>query len=154
MEDNRKDTAVKAPKSVGTTPVPTKASEEADGRIDRIVHETRQLGDDLMEWVNLRLRLVQLDVQERIDQELDFVFSGAVVLALIAIALLMATFGLAFILGDRLGKPWYGFAIMAIVYVVAAVVISKIRPRLAAGFRSTWVKERLERHDDPSKTDQ
>lgn len=145
-------TAVKAPEK--TDNVPAATQDEPDGRIDRIVHETRRLGDELMDWVNLKLKLVQLDVQDRIDRELDLVFSGMLVLSMIVVALLLASFGLAFILGDLLGRLWYGFAIMAIVYALAAVVISNLRPRLAAGFRSTWARERLEREAEASKKDQ
>jgi len=154
MPDSEKQTEVEAPDRTDALPASSGSEEDVDGRIDRIVHETRRLGDDLMEWVNLKLRLVQLDVQERIDQELDFVFSGVIVLSMIVIALLMASFGLAFILGDLLGELWYGFAIMAFIYVLAAAVISRIRPRLAAGFRSTWTKERLQREVEPSNKDQ
>lgn len=154
MADKPEKVPVRVPEREDGKPVSTRPSDDGDGRIDRIVHETRKLSDDLMEWVNLRLKLIQLDAQERIDQELDLVFSGAIVLSMIVVALLLASFGLSFILGDLLGQLWYGFAIMAFVYVVAAIVISRMRPRLAAGFRSTWARERSERDADTSTEDQ
>lgn len=151
MPDKADQTAVEARE--GEPASPTKSAQEVDGRIDRIVHETRQLGDDLAEWANLRLRLVQLDIQERIDEELDLVFSRVVVLAMVVIAVLMASFGIAFVLGDLLGEPWYGFAIMAVVYLVAAGIISQTRPRLAANFRSSWASERRQLEAGTSETD-
>lgn len=120
------------------------AKASANGRIDRLVHETRQLSDDVIEWVNLRLRLVQIDLQERLDDELDFVFSSVMVIAMACIALLLASFAAAFVLGDLLGADWYGFAILSVTYLVAALLIARRRPRMASGFRAGWAKSRMD----------
>lgn len=151
MPENVKDTSVEAP--VKARP-PAMASKKADGRVDRIVDETRQLSGDLAEWVTLRLKLIQIDIQERVDQELDFVFSGVIVLGMVMIALLMASFGAGYILGDWLGKLWYGFAIVAAVYLLAALIVFRTGPRLARGFRSSWIKSVHDREPNSSNGDQ
>jgi uncharacterized membrane protein YqjE len=151
MAEDEKQTALEAAEKVVP---PASTTVTTDGRIDRIVQETKHLSDDLMEWVNLRLRLVQLDVQELIDNELDFVFSGVIVLAMIMVAFLLASIGLAFVIGDWLGESWYGFGIMTVVYLVAAFIVSRVRPRLAAGMRASWVKERREHLEEAGNSDE
>jgi len=135
--------------SVATGPRSVKKGQkEPDGRIDRLVTETRQLGDDLTQWVNLRLKLIHLDIQERIDGELDFVYTGVLVLGMMTIALLLASFGIAWVLGDLLGERWHGFGILAVLYLIAALVILRLRPRMARGFRERWREEKLERSSE------
>lgn len=145
MPENAKESAAPA----AATPRPgRKAAKGSNGRVDRIVSETRQLSDDLTQWVNLRLKLIHLDVQERIDDELDFVYSGVIVLGMITISLLLASFGIAWAVGDLLGEPWYGFGILAVLYLIAALVILRLRPRMARGFRARWRDEKLERSSE------
>ncbi|HUF08022.1 MAG TPA: phage holin family protein [Rhodothermales bacterium] len=140
---------------LATRPRPVQKVQKApDGRIDRLITETRQLGDDLTQWVNLRLKLVQLDIQERIDEELDFVYTGVIVLGMMTIALLLASFGIAWVLGDLLGERWYGFMMLAALYLIAAFVILRLKPRMAGGLRARWREEKLERSPEPTESDQ
>lgn len=151
MSENTKETSLEAPAKARP---PAKASSKPDGRVDRIVQETQQLSSDLTEWVNLRFKLIQIDIQERIDEELDFVFAGVIVLGMVMIALLMASFGIGYVLGDLLEERWYGFAIVAVFYLLAAVIVFYAGPRLASGFRSNWLKSALNRASKSSKGDQ
>jgi len=142
-----------APAATRPRPV-RKGQKEPNGRIDRLVTETRQLSDDLTHWVNLRLKLIHLDIQERIDDELDFVYTGVMVLGMMTIALLLASFGIAWALGDLLGERWYGFAILAVLYLIAALVILRLRPRMARGFRERWREEKLEQSSERTERGQ
>jgi len=145
MSDNAQKPALKSAER-GDSTVDRRKS--IDGRIDRIVSETRHLSDDLTEWVNLRIRLVQIDLQERIDGELDFVFSSVVVIALIVVALMLGSIGLSFVIGELMGNASYGFAIMTLFYLLVALIFVRVRPRLAAGFRTSWMRERREEADE------
>ncbi|HEX9660570.1 MAG TPA: phage holin family protein [Rhodothermales bacterium] len=151
MPENTKESGT----HLATRPRPVQKGKKApDGRIDRLITETRQLSDDLTQWVNLRLKLIHLDIQERIDEELDFVYTGVIVLGMMTIALLLASFGIAWALGDLLGERWYGFTILAVFYLIAALVILRLKPRMAVGFRARWRAEEVERSSEPTESDQ
>ena len=120
--------------------VPSAAGEK-DGRIDRIVNESRRLGDDVVEWINLRMRLIQLDFQEKIDEELDHIFSGVMVMVMFGIAIVMGSIGVALMLGRYLGDILFGFGILAAFYAIIGFIVLRSRPKMSAGFRAARRRE-------------
>ncbi len=81
----------------------------ATGKAHRIGNETRGLLEDFTAWVELRLRLIQLDVQGYIRQKID---EAALKAALIVASLVSGLFmlvTLALFAGWALGRPAWGF---------------------------------------------
>ena len=81
----------------------------ATGKVHRIGSETRGLLEDFTSWVELRLRLVQLDVQDYIRQKIDeATLKAALVIAGLVSGLFMLI-TLALFAGWALGHPAWGF---------------------------------------------
>ncbi|MXW65285.1 MAG: phage holin family protein [Bacteroidetes bacterium SB0662_bin_6] len=82
------------------------------GKVHRIGSETRGLLEDFTSWVELRLRLVQLDVQDYIRQKID---EATLKVALIIASLVSGLFmlvTLALFAGWALGHPAWGFLVV------------------------------------------
>lgn len=83
-----------------------------EGKVHRIGSETRGLLEDFTSWIELRLRLIQLDVQNYIRQKID---EAALKAALVVASLVSGLFmliTLALFAGWALGHPAWGFLVV------------------------------------------
>jgi hypothetical protein len=92
------------------------------GKLARITDEVTGLGEDLKEWVELRLELVQAEVNERIEHVKAEVKQGAAagVFAVLGALFLLVTLALG--LGWWLGHPFWGFLIVTLLLFAGAGV--------------------------------
>ena len=84
----------------------------AGGTVHRIGNETRGLLEDFTAWVELRLRLVQLDVQGYIRQKIDEATLKAALIIASLISGLFVLITLALFAGWALGRPAWGFLVV------------------------------------------
>ena len=75
------------------------------------------------EYSKTSLELLKLKVLDRTSQIASMCMARAVVCIALALFILMVSIGVAFWLGDILGKIWYGFFIVAGFYGIAAFVL-------------------------------
>lgn len=132
-----------------TDPQPTDTKTLADGRtplerqlgsgakgLARLREETEGLVADVREWVDLRIELAKIEVEERIDERLNQLLLAvimAVILLFIAIFLLIT---IALGLGWWLGHPMWGFLIVTGVLALTGATLYRLRPRLTELLRS------------------
>lgn len=120
------DVSPTKPERVDASAPPVPAS--PPGRLDRVVNEARTLSGDVVEWVNLRIELTKLEIQEQINEKKADAISGAVagILALFGVIFLLTA--AAWGLGAWLGHPGWGFLIVAGVLLLGALLAFQILP--------------------------
>jgi hypothetical protein len=93
-----------------------------DGKIDRIVQRTKTLTEDISEWVDLKLKLTQFEIEERVNRELNHVVGRMMVGGLLFLAVVMFLVAAAIGLGEVTGHIAWGFLIVGgLVVIVAAL---------------------------------
>ncbi|GAB5519571.1 MAG: hypothetical protein RhofKO_18220 [Rhodothermales bacterium] len=84
----------------------------ATSKVTRITEHTRGLVDDVKEWVELRIQVAQLEVQQTVEQKLNQAIIGGIlaVLALFTVSFLLIALALG--LGAWLGHAAWGFLVV------------------------------------------
>jgi Putative Actinobacterial Holin-X, holin superfamily III len=106
------------------------ARRKEEGRVDRISDQTKGLIDDIKEWIDLRVQLIQIDIEERIETVANEVLSTVVVAILIFLIVIFLLVGAALGLGPVLGHPAWGFLAVAGFMGLVTLAIHFIRPRV------------------------
>lgn len=106
-------------------------SGKRDGDPRGVAAQGRQFFDDVREWVELRVELFQLDVEERIQDAVNRVAQTVAVVVLMALALLFLAMAAAFALGEWMGSTALGFLVVAVVGFLAAIGVKSSRPAVA-----------------------
>lgn len=102
-----------------------------DGRLGRIAGHTRGLVDDLREWIDLRLDLAILELEERVDELRNEVALGITLAFFGFFAALFVFVTVALGLGWVLGHPFWGFLIVSVALLLFVTVLVRTRPDLA-----------------------
>mgnify|MGYP006420554433 CR=1 FL=1 len=100
------------------------------GKLGRIAGHTRGFVDDLREWIDLRLDLAILEVEEQVDTLRNEVALGITLAFLGFFAALFVFTTVALGLGWLLGHPFWGFLIVSVVLVTVVAVLARTRPDL------------------------
>jgi len=100
------------------------------GKIRRIAGHTQALVEDLREWIDLRLDLVILDVEERIEELRNELALGVVLVVLGLFSALFALTTIALGVGWALGRPFWGFLIVSGVLLGGTGLLVATRPNL------------------------
>jgi len=96
--------------------------------MSRLAGESRALFDDLREWVDLRVQLVQVDVEERIEKAANEIIAIVMVAVLGLFALAFLLHGVAIWLGEALGGVQWGYLIVAAVLGLTTLALKSARP--------------------------
>jgi hypothetical protein len=107
------------------------ARSQAEGRLGRIAGHTRGLVDDLREWIDLRLDLAILELEERVDELRNEVTLGITLAFFGFFAALFVFTTAALGLGWLLGHPFWGFLIVSVGLVGLVLGLARARPELA-----------------------
>lgn len=103
------------------------------GRVDRISDQTRGLIDDIKEWIDLRVQLVQIDMEERIESLANEVLSKVVIAILVFLIVIFLLIGAALGLGPIMGHPAWGFLAVAGIIGLMTLAVHLIKPRFVRG---------------------
>lgn len=87
------------------------------------------------DYGKITYELIKLKAIDKTSDMVSSVVPIAFIVILVALFLLFISLGLAFWLGDVLGKTWYGFICMGLFYSITALFI-----RL---FLDKWIKKHL-----------
>jgi len=100
-------------------------------KIDRLTQHTLELKDDLMAWVDLKIKSVKLELQEKLDEQKKTIaiFGVVAVLGIYGLTFLLVT--IALFIGWALGHPAWGFLIVTVVLLGLAGLLYSMRSRLA-----------------------
>ena len=85
--------------------------------------------------LSTRIDLYELKVADTSSDVLSAVISKAIVFSVFAVFFLIANIGIALLLGELLGKLYYGFFIVAGFYLIAGIIIKTMQKK--------WLKEPL-----------
>lgn len=100
------------------------------GKLGRIAGHTRGLVEDLREWIDLRIDLAILEMEERVDELRNEVALGITLALFGFFAALFVLTTVALGLGWLLGHPFWGFLIVSVVLLLTAAALARTRPEL------------------------
>ena len=85
--------------------------------------------DRVKSYVETRIDLLRLKAIDKSSSFLSLVVSLIVVILVGFISLIMLSVGIALLLGDWLGKSYYGFFIVGGFYLIAGLVLYSLREK-------------------------
>ena len=101
--------------------------------------------DRVKSYVETRIDLLKLKGIDKSSSFLSLLIAMVVVILISFIALMLLSVGMALFLGDLLGKPYYGFFIMAVLYLITGLVIYSNRDKwLKKPIANSMIKKLLE----------
>lgn len=100
------------------------------GTLGRIAGHTQGLVEDLREWIDLRLDLALLEVEEKVDDLRNELALGLTLafFGLFSVLFVLTTIALG--IGWLLGHPFWGFLAVSIALVLIVVALYAARPAL------------------------
>lgn len=117
-----------------TQPLPGGSGASAErsrrGKLGRIAGHTRGLFEDLREWLDLRLDLAILELEERVDNLRNEIALGLTLAFFGFFAALFAFTTIALGLGWLLGHAFWGFLIVSVGLLLAVTALATTRPDL------------------------
>jgi hypothetical protein len=91
--------------------------------------------EKIKNYVETTIDLFKLKAADKLLQVVSVLMAYLVVLITFGFFFILINFGLAFLIGDLLGKVYYGFFIMAAVNVIAGLIVLKNKRK--------WIKDPL-----------
>jgi uncharacterized membrane protein YqjE len=101
--------------------------------LERVSERFQSLTEDITEWVDLKIQLAQLEIEERIESRIRGIIMEVVVIALAGITGLFALTTLAFALGAWLGHPAWGFLIVTVLLATSTLIVRSVNRRRKRG---------------------
>ena len=122
MEQTKEQAAAKAEAAR-----PGRPSTLGSKKVDRIAQQSKGLFDDVKDWIDLKITLVELEIRQKIEDRRDDAITFVVVGFLLVMALVFMLITLALGLGAWLGHPAWGFLIVTGLLVLGAGLIYAVR---------------------------
>ncbi len=116
-----------------TTPTTEKPSQH----LQRLRRQMQELVNDLRAWVELRLALTQLEIEERIEARLRQLLLRLLVGVLVGLSVVFVLVAAALGLGSWLGHPGWGFLLVALGLAAVAAMVHFARKKSAPRPAST-----------------
>jgi len=91
---------------------------------------------DVTEWVETRLKLLQLQVFEKTAIVGSFLIYGIIIINLLFFAFLFAFFALGFLIGKWVNSTAGGFAIISLFYLLILIVLYIFRKAIFTGLQN------------------
>lgn len=109
----------------------TDAPETEPGRLERLTGEVKGLVEDIRTWIDLKIKLFQIEVEEHVRDVLNrvAVTISIGVLAFLTLVFLLVTVALA--LGAWWGNTLLGFVAVTLALLVLTLLVYVLRPALA-----------------------
>jgi hypothetical protein len=86
--------------------------------------------DRVKSYVETRIDLLRLKAIDKSSSFLSLLISMIVVILVSFISVMMISVGLALLLGDWLGRSYYGFFIVGGIYLITGLVLYSMRDKL------------------------
>jgi Protein of unknown function (DUF1469). len=101
--------------------------------------------DRVKSYVETRVDLLKLKGIDKSSSFLSLLISILVVILISFIALMLLSVGIALLLGDLLGKTYYGFFIVAVLYFITGLVMYSNRDKwLKKPIANSMIKKLIE----------
>lgn len=112
--------------------------ENQSGSIEALIERAK-------DYAETRIDLLKLKAIDKSSSGISLAVTMIVVILLGFIILLLLTIGIALLLGDLLGKSYYGFFIVAAFYIIAGLVMYSFREKwLKIPIANSMIKKLLE----------
>ncbi len=85
------------------------------------------------DFLETRMELWKLKATQKSSDIISTIASRLIMICILMLFIMLANIGIALLLGEWLGKPYYGFLILAGFYLIAGLIFS--------AFKNKWVKE-------------
>lgn len=85
------------------------------------------------DYLETRMELWKLKATQKSSDIISTIASRLVMICILMLFIMLVNIGIAILLGEWLGKPYYGFLILAGFYLIAGLIFS--------AFKNKWVKE-------------
>jgi len=99
-------------------------------KVDRISEHAKGLVDDVRDWVDLKVKLVQVEIEDKIDAKLNQTILALVLALVMGLVLVFSLTALALGLGTWLGHDAWGFLAVASILGLFAGGLQLVKPRL------------------------
>lgn len=108
---------------------PERQLASGQNKVQRMTAQSKGLVDDITGWVELKIKLTQTEIENKIQAKINMVVMrmAPLVVGLIAGLFLLVT--LALFLGWMLGQPAWGFLIVTLILALVALVLFKKFPQ-------------------------
>jgi len=96
---------------------------------------------EIKKWVEIRVKLLQLQVFEKTAVAGSFLIYGIIIINLLFFAFLFAFLAFGFLLGKWVNSIIGGFAIISSFYVLVMILMLIFRKTIFAGLQNLFLKE-------------
>lgn len=110
--------------------------------------ETHDTMDDIKSYINLRLRLIELNVTEKVSTILAKIISSALAMIFFTLFIFFGSFAFSYWLADKLGSYLAGFGIVACFYLLVALLLASVGKN---AIRRKLIKSFIEAFSNDSK---
>jgi uncharacterized membrane protein YqjE len=100
-----------------------------EGKLERLATHTRGLAEDVRTWIDLKLELTKLEIEEKIEEKIRGIMMLGVLMVLAVLVVVFALVAASFGLGHWLGHPAWGFLCTTGALMVALLIVKAIRSR-------------------------
>lgn len=108
---------------------PKQTTDSTLQHVQRLRQQLGMLVEDLRAWVELRLKLTQLEIEERIEARMRQLLMRALAGVLAGLAVVFGLVAVALGLGSWLGHPAWGFLGVALFSAGLAAILHALRRR-------------------------
>jgi amino acid transporter len=99
------------------------------------------LNAEIKEWVEVRVKLLQLQIFEKTAITGSFLIYGIIIINLLFFAFLFAFLALGFLIGKWVNNIAGGFAIISLFYVLIFILMLIFRKSIFTGLQNLFLKE-------------
>ena len=107
---------------------------------------------EIKEWIEIRLKLLQLHVFEKTAIVGSFLIFGIIIVNLLLFAFLFAFLALGFLLGKWVNSVAGGFAIISFFYLLIPSLMLIFRKAIFAGLQNLLLKELNTQPEEKTKS--
>ena len=100
------------------------------GKISKIVGTAKSVTEELANVVDLKVKLVQTDLEDKVNEKVNIAIQKSIGIALIGLVAFFALIGLALLIGEYLGSEGYGFLIISGIILLITLVMGLLKPKL------------------------
>ncbi len=114
-------------------------SKDSDGKISKIVDTARSVTEELAKVVDLKVKLVQTEAEERINEKVNHLIQKSLGMLLYGMVALMFLIGIALLIGEYFDSSGLGFLSVGAFILLVTLVLRSFKPN--------WFKWQMNRVD-------
>jgi hypothetical protein len=121
--------------------------------MEKTFAKVEDLADHIKEYINIRVAAVKLNTAEKTSKLAANIFAAIIAVLVFVFFLIFASIALAFVFSKLTGEFYWGFLIVAGIYLLLALVIWLLRERLMRIPIMNAMLEQLFKDDEDGEED-